>query len=185
MDRALLVEALELLGNVLADRGLSFHIATIGASALLLSGEGRHSTGDVDVVAVGTADRELVSMWTLPAELAAAAGAVAEHLGLRQDWLNAGAVGVLQHRLPTGFEQRLRSRVYGNLVVSALSRVDLLRLKLLAAADEGPDSRHVRDVRGMEPAQDELAAALGWAREQLHPSAHTLDDVARALGVEG
>lgn len=110
---------------------------------------------------------------------------MADVLNLPVDWLNTGAVGVLDGRLPDGFMVRLRPRVYGNLVVSVLARMDLLRLKLLAAADEGPYSQHVADVLGMRPTSGELREALRWARGQSAPGTHDFDDIAQAVGVEG
>jgi hypothetical protein len=44
--------ALELLGSVLAGRGLSYEVVAVGGSALLLRGLIRRPTKDLDVVAL-------------------------------------------------------------------------------------------------------------------------------------
>jgi hypothetical protein len=157
--------ALDALGGVLADRGLAFHVAIAGGSALLLMEGGSRPTQDVDVVAWGSGRDPLRVDHLLPAELVEAAQDVATVLELDPDWLNAGAVALVGHVLPAGYESRLRSEDFGNLTVSVLAREDLLRLKLYAASDEGPGSVHLLDLRSLAPTPDELREAAEWVRE--------------------
>lgn len=45
-----------------------------------------------------------------------------------------------------------------------LGRRDLIALKLYAAVDQGPDSKHVTDLRALGPTSEELLAAARWTR---------------------
>jgi hypothetical protein len=162
LDRVRLEEALATLGRVLADRGLRYHVAVVGGAALLLDEGGTRPTQDVDIAAVGSRDTPLRSHVELPVDLAEAVRDVAATLGLSADWMNAGAVALVEHLLPAGYEQRLRTRRFDALVVSVLARGDLLRLKLYAGADEGPGSTHLQDVLDMGPSRKELDAAIAW-----------------------
>ena len=175
--------ALEALGDVLTDRGLRFHVVIGGGAGLLLSGAGVRPTQDVDVVAVATDDDVLRQPFVLPHELAEAALDVAELHDLGADWLNAGAVAILLDRLPDGYEQRLTTRSFGNLDVSVLGRADLIRLKLYAAADEGPGSPHVQDLLSLGLTREELKDAVAWTRQLYPPDSPVteVEDIAAIL----
>lgn len=162
LDLSKLEEALRILGETLLDRGLEYHLVVVGGAALLLSHEGRRPTQDVDVLALAAADGPVRVRFELPDPLAETARDVAASLGLPDDWLNCGAAGVLEHRLPPDYETRLQTRTFGGLRISVPARVDLLRLKLFAAADEGPGSRHLTDLQRMAPARAELDVAAQW-----------------------
>lgn len=162
LDRERLLEALETLSGTLADRGYEFHVAVAGAGALLLTGDLDHPTRDVDVVAVASGESPLRSQHQLPDALTEAAKDVATIMGIDHDWLNSGALGVLFGRLPDGYEDRLRTMRFGNLTVSALGRKDLIRLKLWAAAEEGPNSTHHVDLSRMGLDRAELDDAEAW-----------------------
>lgn len=178
----MLEQALWTLGRTLTDRGLRFHIAIVGGAALLLAEPAARPTRDVDVVAVASGGQPLQSRHQLPAELREAAEDVAAVLGLDRDWLIAGALGVLSGRLPHGYEQRLQSTSYGGLTVSRLARGDLIRLKLLAAADEGPGGVHLYDLTRMSVTAQELDDAKGWVASQYPPGpVPELDDVVAVL----
>jgi hypothetical protein len=163
MDVLELRIALQALADALTDRGVAARIVIVGGSALLLR-EGLHrATQDVDVVAAAVDAGPLRREQELPPELVEAALDVARALDLDPDWLNPGALGVIGHLLPEGFEDRLRSESFGSgLTVSVLARSDLLRLKLFAASDEGPAGVHFSDVCAMRPTRDELADARAW-----------------------
>lgn len=159
-------QALQALGDTLADRDERFHIAIIGGSALLMHHRGTRPTGDVDVVAVAPGDDPLSSTHRLPPELAQAAQDVGVALGLDVDWLNTGALGVLSGNLPDGYEERLTSETFSNLIVSSVSRQDLIRLKVYAAADEGLGSVHVQDLVTLSITADELDDASAWVADR-------------------
>lgn len=175
--------ALAALDGVLADRGLSAHIAVVGGAAFLLRERGRRRTADVDVVAVSTGQDPLRETHELPRGLQDAARDVAHVMDLDADWLNAGALAVVSHLLPDGYQQRLRTESFGNnLLVSVLAREDLIRLKLFAGADEGPGSPHLSDLLEADLSRGELRGAAQWVRGHLPGDSHPeLDEVVEFL----
>ena len=88
--------------------------------------------------------------------------------------------------LPTGFADRATVRRYGALEVHLAAREDLLALKLYALVDQGPKSKHLPDLRALDPTASELVAAAQWART--HDSSEGFHQELRAalglLGVE-
>lgn len=142
-------------------------MAVIGGAALLLAEGGVRPTQDVDVVAVASGEETLRSA-RLPPTLVQAAEDVAAMLGLDEDWLNAAATSLVADRLPAGYRERLRTERFGKLTVSVLGRQDLIRLKLYAAADEGPGSPHVRDLVQIGLTGSELDDARAWV-DSLYP----------------
>ena len=163
LDASLLYEALRTLGAVLAQRGQRFEIVTVGGSSLILIGLSHRATRDLDVVALVEGGR-YVRATPLPNDLAEAARDVGHTLGLPEDWLNPGPADLLDFGLPPGFEQRVQTRRYQNLVVHLASRFDQICLKLYAAVDQGPRSKHADDLRRLSPSREELLAAARWAR---------------------
>ncbi len=174
--------ALAALGRTLADRGEAFQVAIVGGAALLLTEAGVRPTQDVDVVAVATPAGGLLRPGQLPRELVEAGEDVAAMLGLDEDWLNAGAAALLADRLPAGYEERLRTEQFGTLTVSVLGRQDLIRLKLYAAADEGPGSRHVQDLRRIGITRSELEDARSWVAT-LYPGSAPVPELVDVVAV--
>jgi hypothetical protein len=162
-DGSLLLEALSTLGAVLAARGQRFEVVAIGGGSLLLLGLIERPTKDIDIVAVLDAGH-MVTADPLPAHLREACVDVAATLGLSPDWLNPGPTSLLAFGLPVGFSDRTTVRDYGGLVVHLAGRVDQICFKLYAAVDQGPRSKHMQDLRRLEPSHDELHAAARWAR---------------------
>ncbi|MBW1878802.1 MAG: hypothetical protein JRI25_26035 [Deltaproteobacteria bacterium] len=166
LDDTRLNEALELLGNLLADRNQPFEVLAIGGGALLLLGLSRRATADLDIVA-----RRKRSGWTksrpLPQELVQAVQDVARALGLETDkpWLNDGPSFLFEMGLPSGWESRTTMRQFGALTIELLGREDVIKLKLWAATDARAPERRARDVgdlRRLEPTRDDLLDALRW-----------------------
>lgn len=157
--------------------------------ALNVLGLGFRPTKDVDVIGLAGTGGEgyCVSARPLPEVVVAAAHDVALALGLPTHWLNPGPTDLLQHGLPIGFESRVVRRAYGpRLSVSFAGRVDLVALKVFAAADQGPRSRHMQDLVALEPSVDELLMAADWTRQH-DPSAafaQELRALMRYLGVD-
>lgn len=95
---------------------------------------------------------------------------------------------MLDFGLPAGCETRAVRRSFGSLVIDLASRADHVAFKLDAAADHWPDrSRHLQDLRRLEPTREELLDAAEWC--QAHdPSAGFRDGqllpVLRELGVD-
>lgn len=158
-------QALAVLGDLLLDRGERHELVVIGGGGLLLLDLVRRPTKDLDVVARVQGELWIASE-PLPASLVAAVHDVAGALDLPLDWLNAGPSDFMRTGLPEGFRERTTPRVYGGLTLQLASRLDQLALKLFAAADQGPRSRHFADLRLLRPTAAELNAAAGWCRAQ-------------------
>lgn len=163
LDDRSLPRALDALGELLESRGLAFEVVAVGGSALLLLGFIHRATRDLDLVAFVEAGR-LIRADRIPAALAESVADVARVLGLRGDWLNPGPASLLDLGLPEGFAQRLDTRSYGGLTLHLASRLDHIALKLYAAVDQGPDSKHAVDLLALAPGPDELLGAARWAR---------------------
>jgi len=161
----LLEEALQALGAVLRQRGLSFELVAIGGSSLMLLGLINRPTRDLDVAAL-VSQGDYVKADPLPAGLAEAASDVAHALGLPADWLNPGPTSIVETGFPEGFASRVVVRRYGSLTLNIASRYDQIFLKLYAAADQWPRSKHADDLRRLQPAREELAAAARWTMSQ-------------------
>jgi hypothetical protein len=178
-------QALRSLGATLADRGLRYHVAVVGGSALLLREIIQRPTQDVDVVAVAAGIDPPTPRFELPEDLRDAAADVALSMGLGDGtWINSGAVALIGDKLPRGYLERSQPIVFDGLTVSVLSRLDLLRLKVYAATDEGPGSHHTQDLIAMRPSQSELREAIGWVRDNTGQDPIFVDEIARAFGVE-
>jgi hypothetical protein len=65
-----------------------------------------------------------------------------------------------------GFASRVEVRHYGGLTLHIASRYDQIFLKLYAAADQSPGSKHSDDLRRLDPTREELAAAARWTIQQ-------------------
>ncbi|MBE0418343.1 MAG: hypothetical protein IBX63_11315 [Coriobacteriia bacterium] len=185
-------QSLVLLDRALAARSASpFEIVVVGGAALSVLGFCIRPTRDVDVVALagepnGVSEIALLHSRPLPDLLSSAAGDVSRALGVAADWLNPGPADLLECGLPDGFEGRMVTRRYGNLLtVHYASRLDLIHLKVYAAADMGV-GRHTEDLRSLGPTCDELLAGARWARTH-DPSAgftEMLVQLLRHMGCE-
>jgi hypothetical protein len=180
---ALFEDALATLGSVLAARDQQLEIVAIGGGALLLLGMIARPTKDIDVVAL-VRNGKYVRADPLPPALAKARDEVAASLGLPSDWLNPGPTSLLDLGLPEGFETRLVTRRFAGLTLHLAGRFDQICFKLYAAVDRGPRSKHVDDLRRLEPSRDELLAAVAWARGH-DPSPEFADMSRQALAFFG
>ncbi len=185
LHRDELENALRALGEVLEHRGSRFVVAVIGGTGLLLLGVVQRTTTDVDVVACieGTT---LKTANPLPPQLDEAARDVARALKLGPKWLNPGPTALLDFGLPDGFLARCKVFDFGGLVAHVAGRYDQIHFKLYAAADQGPRSKHMSDLRALAPTHDELFTAARWCRT--HDSSPgfliSLRGALSALGVE-
>ena len=160
-DVAHLREALSLLGSLMDATHDEFEIAVIGGSALLLDGSVSRVTRDVDVVAFVEGE-DLRGESPRSELLERRVMAVALELGLDPGWLNLGPVSLLDAGLPEGFLARCRIETFGGLRVHIADRYDLIHMKLFAAADQGPRSKHMSDLLALGPTSEELDAARQW-----------------------
>jgi hypothetical protein len=130
------------------------------------------ATTDVDILAFGAAEGTtghtiVQPPEPLPEPLRAAAAAVARQMNLDSSWLNAGPASQWKTGLPPGLESRIIWRSYAALEVGLAGRLDLIYLKLYAAADDtGPQSVHFQDLLALAPSDDELAEARRWVISQ-------------------
>ncbi len=163
IDRQCLDEALITLGEVLEARALKYEIVAVGGSALMLLGLLSRPTRDLDALAL-VDDGAYMSADPLPRPLTDAVVSVGRALGLADDWLNPGPAGLLRFGLPEGFHKRVEHRQYGGLALQIAGRFDQICLKLYAAVDQGPASKHVADLRSLQPTREELLTAARWSR---------------------
>ena len=185
MSRANPLEvAIETLGAVLTDRGLNYELVGVGGGSLMLLGLLERPTKDIDIVAL-VRGGEYQPAEPLPEPLKGAVKDVASTLGLSDDWLNAGPTALLQFGLPEGFQSRVEVRNYGGLRLHVAGRLDQIHLKLYAAVDQGPHSKHFADLRQLNPVSDELILSAQWALTHDPSPAFKKDLVAalEALGV--
>lgn len=185
MDTAQLDEALETLGAVLESRGERYDLVLIGGGALLLLGLIERPTRDLDIVSRVEGDR-WVEGEPMPEGLAKAIVEVARALDLDDHWLNAGPTNLLRFGLPAGFADRVSVRRYQALTVRLAARVDQVAFKLYAAVDQGPRSKHFRDLQRLGPTEDELLSAARWCRthDTSEPFRDMLVQALGSLGVE-
>jgi len=176
-------QALRALAETLEARHLRYELVAVGGSGLLLLGLISRATRDLDIVAV-VDDGEYIKADPLPPALLDVARDVGEVLGIGPEWLNAAPAALLDFGLPDGFAQRTEIRDFGALVLHLASRPDQVCLKLYAAVDQGPTSKHVDDLWALAPTADELRAAATWARTH-DPSPAFRDELRGALRMFG
>jgi len=162
LNHSALDEALQALSRLLAERGRTYELVVVGGSGLLLLGLTIRPTRDLDVIAVVEQGR-YVKVKELPGPLGEAVHDVGQVLGLGPGWIDTGPADLLDLGLPEGFPGRTETRSYGALVLRVAGRSDQVFLKLYAAADHGPSSKHFQDLLRLSPANDELLDAARWA----------------------
>jgi len=173
MDTPTNLEApLRAIGDLLDRRGHAAAIVIVGGTALNLLGIVSRTTRDVDVIAVGNLTEGIPPSTLLPPDplpeyLLELIARVARDFGISDDWMNFVAGGQWQTGLPPGFEERVSWQRMGALWIGLPGRIDLISLKLYAAADDiGPSSRHFTDLIALDPTSDELVAAADWIGTQ-------------------
>ena len=163
-------QSLQLVGELLEAAGTPYAIVIVGGAALNLLGIVTRSTTDVDIIAIAVPPQEPRGLRPPPAKLPEpllqAARTVAHDLNLAEDWLNTGPALQWRQGLPTGLETRITWRHFAALTVGLVARVDLVHLKLYAAADNSPGSPHARDLLQLQPTDGELDAAAKWVKTQ-------------------
>ncbi|MFH0751804.1 MAG: hypothetical protein V2B17_08205 [Chloroflexota bacterium] len=145
----------------------------------------RPTTKDLDLLGEWTADG-IKPMRPMPESLGIAVVDVARTYGLASDWVNLGPESLLNLGLPDGFLGRLERQDYRGLVAWLAGRFDMVCFRLYAAADQGPRSRHLQDLRELRPDRDELLTAARWSiTHDPSPGYRSLlVDTLRQLGVE-
>jgi hypothetical protein len=186
IGREQLETALAALGELLAVRGVHYEVVLVGGGNLILRELiNRPTTKDLDILGERTANG-VTPIRPLPGPLRDAVIDVGRTYGLADDWLNTGPDSLLELGLPEGFIERLERRDFGGLVAWLAGRFDMVCLKLYAAVDQGPRSRHFQDLRDLDPDRDDLLSAARWAVSH-DPSPgfrSLLVETLRTLGVE-
>ena len=148
-----------------------------GGTALALQGFGTRTTQDVDVlgnwVATGV---QVVAIGAFPPEVARAIARVAaahpELQGMGPRWINLGPQEIVKHGLPEGFAGRLTvTRIGARLALHLLGRLDLIALKLYAAADDMGRRQqiHFDDLQVFKPTATELDYGIQWVLRMPDP----------------
>lgn len=162
IGRSQLEAALAALGELLTARGLHYEVVLIGGGNLILRElVSRPTTRDLDLLGEWAPDG-VKPMRPMPAPLRDAVADVGRTYGLAGDWINLGPESLLDLGLPDGFVERLERRDFGGLVTWLAGRFDMVCFKLYAAVDQGPRSRHLQDLRELDPDRDELITAARW-----------------------
>lgn len=175
-------EALDMLGALLEERGVSCSLLAVGGGSLLLLGLIDRPTADLDIVGTPT-PTGYRALPALPESVAEAVRDVGRALGLRPDWVNTGPAGLVDFGLPPGLPDRVHVMRFGGLELHVPDRVDLICLKLYAAVDQTERVRpHFQDLQAMSPTNDELLAAARWTRTH-DPSPGFLHELQRVLGL--
>lgn len=175
LGQAELEKALTLVGELLEAGSHTARLVVIGGTAVNLRGFVSRTTTDVDVLALAeeTVSGELTIRRPapLPAELLAAAAEVARDLNLDPQWINAGPESQWDTGLPPGLVDRIEWRRYRGLSIGLVGRLDLIFLKLYAAADDrDTDSVHFQDLLALKPTLEELESARDWILTTQDPS---------------
>ncbi len=177
------IEALQALSETLQARRLAYELVAVGGSSLVLLGLITRATRDLDIVAL-VEDGHYVASDRLPEPLVEAVRDVGQVLGIGDEWLNSGPSALMEFGLPQRFAERAEVRNFGALILHLASRTDQIYLKLYAAVDQGPRSKHVEDLRALKPLPTELRGAAAWARTH-DPSPAFHDDLRAALRMLG
>lgn len=169
LGRDLLDELFSALGAHLAASELSISLVVVGGASLASTGLVERTTKDVDVIA--RADRRgnetiLFPASPLPPEFLGLVERVARDYGLPPDWLNTVIDSQWKAGLPPRLAEDIRWVDYSSLSVGFVGRKTLIVLKLFAAVDQGPRSKHWQDLLILEPSGDELKAAVDWVGGQ-------------------
>lgn len=155
------------LGELVAAEGLQYQLVVVGGVALALGGFTDRTTLDVDVIALTDDDRKtLHSSDPLPEALQRSVHKVARDFGLANDWLNGAISAQLPHGVPPALIEELTWRRFGGLHIGLAGRRALIALKLFAAADQGPRSKHASDLQALAPTREEWAEAAAWVKAQ-------------------
>ncbi len=164
-------QALNLLGTLLEEAGVTYSLVVAGGSALLAQKITSRNTHDVDVIALDGGDTRA---HPLPQTLTDAAARVAKELKLEANWLNSSmSLFIGRDQLPELTWWSFDTRTYGTrLRVSYIRRNGLILLKLHAALDRD-EPRDLTDLTALNPTAEETASHLDWVlREILGQTTH-------------
>jgi hypothetical protein len=154
LDRPTLLHAFERLDAELAARSVRAELFLVGGAVMCLVHQARPATKDVD------------GWFTEPQAVRAAAHAVADELGLSEDWLNDAAKGFVPPN--AGYE---RWQEYPHLTISTVDTETLLAMKCAAARTDADvaDIKTLAGVLGLTSSEQILAVVLHYFPEERLP----------------
>lgn len=155
----------------------SLRLVSCGGASLNIMGWVDRSTSDVDILCEATIGRggkvRLEARKTLTPQLKKLIAEVGQELGLQEEWLNLGPALLMNFGLPTGIEQRLQPKSFGEgLTLFIISRLDQIHFKMYAAMNPKERSEiHLSDLLELGPSVEEARAAVRWLSKRKHSSA--------------
>lgn len=164
-----LKSALRRLGELLEPYGVATEIALVGGAAGLLSYQltPELTTKDCDMIICrpGAAEDRLMSH----------ARDVATELGMDDQWLN-GDIQIAADKMPDGWDARkVEVLRCGLLAVHAISRVDLIAMKILSGRDVDIEHLHL-----LQPDRHELDFSRAYLDEVLASNPPRLPEIEHA-----
>ena len=172
MEPNQLKEALRRFGEIMeVETGKPLTLVIGGGAGLVLTEQIMVGTFDVDVLAVVEGGKLKKPSWDEAFETARKV--IAEEMGLRSDWINAGPAGLVE-KVPKNFKERLLNQAtriqFGDRVtILAISRLDQIYFKTYAALNKEPgmpkQGKHVMDLYELSATVEEILAGVRWACE--------------------
>ena len=165
-----LLRALDLLAQKLdLTQAEPLGLFICGGSAMIIENYIERATKDIDVLAIETKnDKEKIikSADPLPPDFLKMAKETANDLGLPEAWINSGPASLKPRDFPDGCVSRAHKHILSKtLTVYFLDRIDLIYLKVYAAADTGP-GKHTNDLLSLKPTNEEIEKAAKWTLKQ-------------------
>lgn len=146
-----MIKTIQQFDSYLGERSLKFQGTIIGGAAINLLEISDRVTMDVDMLSP-----------KIPEDIKQISQEFALKHDLDKDWFNNGPDSLL-NLLPSGWKAKTRVVYNGeNLVLTTLSRADLLKTKLFSYCDRiNPD---MADLVAMKPTLDEFSDSISWVK---------------------
>jgi hypothetical protein len=167
------------LGNELLLKGCtSVRVLIVGGAYMLLTIGNRSTTQDIDVFPLNFVDSSHPDKETRT--ILSAINAVAKKHGLKRDWMNDAAFGILGEVQPP-FEQLTLWRVYGALEIYLPPAEFIFAVKVFGYRDRDFNDVqaliHALDVKTREQAQEIIDRYIDRQAQQEYRTQVTLDDL--------